>query len=85
MTYRVDTSLLLQLRDAAKVERDELTRFRMRQTADALSQAIAAFKDSSNCNTLTEVNAQWARGIRVLGFATAVDPNGGGAKMRNAA
>jgi len=85
MTYDSKKSLLLQLRDAAKVERDELTRFNMRTAADELDVALRAFKDAPNGSNLAIINGLWARGVRVLGFATAIDPNPGGAKMSVAA
>jgi hypothetical protein len=81
--YQADKSLLLQLRDAAKVERDELTRFNMRTVADDLSVAIRAFQTTPTGTNLTTLQGLWVRGIRVLSFANPIDPStSGGAKMR---
>lgn len=84
-SFRDDVSLLLQLRNAAKVERDELIKFKMRRAADDLDVALKTFTIAPNGANLLAVNGLWASGVRVLGFATVTDPQDGGAKIRLAA
>lgn len=69
MTYQPDQSLLDQLRDAARVECNELTRHQIRETADELGVALAAFRDQQTGDRLEKINGLWTKGVRLLGFA----------------
>ena len=68
-----DKSLVLQLRDAAKLEVDELKRFKMHDAADRIQAATNIFKDSPSNSTLRVLNSSWISGIRALNLATPIN------------
>lgn len=70
--------LLLELRNAAKIERDSLTAFNMRKAADELDIAMREFKDTSTGAALTTLNGCWSRGLRMLGRASPAPDHPGG-------
>ena len=63
-------TLLLKLREAARVERDKLIQFNLRLVADELDKAIRAFAADPTATALSFVNGHWANGTRLLTFAT---------------
>lgn len=85
MSYDPHKSLLLQLRDAAMVERNTLTKHQMKEAADGLSVALSAHNVQPNGHNLSVVNGLWSRGVRLLGLATTFDPAPGGGRMAVAA
>lgn len=78
-------TLLLELRDAAKVETDSIKRHMLRELADDLDTAIYDLFANPTAENLSAVNGHWAAGVRALGYASHLDPDGGGAKMKEAA
>jgi hypothetical protein len=73
MNHDPDKSILLQLRNAAKVEVDELKRFKMRDAADKIQAATNIFKDAPCSNHLRDLVGAWTSGVRALGLATPVN------------
>lgn len=85
-------SLLLKLRDAARIEKDELIRFNLKLIADQLDEAIRDFTKVPTGDNLTAVNGYWSHGLRMLSFAGKRNGPGGaggglkeGAKLANVA
>lgn len=70
-------TLLLELRDAAKVEPDAVKRQILLDIADDLDDAIYNFSEYPSTENLTDVNGCWASGVRALGYASHLDPDGG--------
>lgn len=82
-----DTSILLTLRDAAKVERDELVRFNLKLIADELADALKANADDPTPANMIKLNGKWAQGMRMLDFAGRRNgaPTGNGAGLKEGA
>ena len=70
-------TLLLQLRDAAKTERDELVRYNLKLIADELDGACTRFATDPTTDNLTAVNGHWVHGVRMLDFASKRGGSGG--------
>lgn len=71
-----DESLLLRLRQAAMVERNELTRFQMREAADNLSIAIGHLNEVPTTLAMQNLNGRWMVALRVLGRANGSPDDG---------
>jgi hypothetical protein len=69
MPYRPNTHLVTQLRDAAVLERDELVRFKLKESADNLLAALVNFSTVPTGELLATLNSEWAHGVRILGTA----------------
>ena len=54
----------------ARREYDEVIRFQLKQTADEVSEALKVFTICPTGKGLQAINGLWAKGVRVLGFAT---------------
>jgi hypothetical protein len=81
-----DKTLLLQLREAARVERDKLIQFNLKLIADELDRDIAAFAKNPTAAALTAVNGKWAQAMRTLSFAGQRNtPGGNGAGLKEGA
>lgn len=72
-----DTTLLFQLREAARTEADELIKFNLKMIADELDSAIVKFALSATADNLQKVNGHWSHGVRMLDFAGKRPGNGG--------
>lgn len=83
--YDPHKSLLLQLRDAARVEHSEMERHQMRECADKLDALITRFRDFKDGDDLFQINGLWALGIRLLRNAKTLDPAPGGSRVAVAA
>lgn len=87
------STMLLQLREAARAERDSLVKFNLKKVADELDTAIKTFGALPISDNLSAVNGLWARAVRQLGFASGPTGDGGkrgaglkeGAKLTEAA
>lgn len=73
-SFDYKTSLTLQLRNAAMVERDTKVKERMKYAADRLTAAIKHFWVHPDGEALTDLQCAWSHGVRILNSAT--DPNG---------
>jgi hypothetical protein len=51
-------------------------RFRLKQTADEVSEALKVFTICPTGKGLQAINGLWAKGVRVLGFATGYGASG---------
>lgn len=73
-----DKTLLFQLREAARVEYDELVRFNLKHAADQLDDAVTKFAAEPTQARLIDVNGFWAHGVRMLDNAGRRKPRNGG-------
>lgn len=73
MSHNEEKSLVLQLRDAAKLEIDELKKFKMRDAADRIQIATEAFSAAQTTNNMRNLNGAWVSGIRALNLATPIN------------
>ena len=79
------TTLLFQLREAARTEADELVRLNLKLCADELQQSLHNFTLSPTEMNLRLVNGHWIHGVKVLSYAgTRKGPWGGGALKEGA-
>lgn len=69
-------TLLFQLREAARVEHDELVKFNLKHAADQLSESCAKFAVDPTTAQLQVVNGYWSHAVRMLDYAGR--RNGGG-------
>lgn len=77
--------LLLELRNAAMIERDTMVKFSMQTAADALDVAMRDFKASATDDTLRAVNGAWVHGHRMLDRASPPADHPGGQSLFAAA
>lgn len=73
MSHNEEKSLVLQLRDAAKLEIDELKKFKMRDAADRIQAATNIFAGAPTSEHLRVLNGAWVSGIRALNLATPIN------------
>lgn len=72
-----DKSMLLILREAAQVERNTLTKYHLRNSADDLQAAMLAFAALPSREHMQALNGCWARATRMLSQAGKSPPIGG--------
>jgi len=79
-------TLLLELREAARVERDQLVKFNLKHVADELAGLIKAFAEDPTDVNLRNLNGKWSYAVRLLGYAGRTgDPNGKGSGLKEGA
>jgi hypothetical protein len=75
-----EKTILLELRDSAKENRNEQYRMLARTTADRLSDAIDAFGTMPTRSALEAVNGLWAVACRLMKHQPKDDPPSAGAE-----
>jgi hypothetical protein len=79
-------NMIFKLREAARVERDELIKWNLKTIADELDHACTAFAKDQTTENLMAVNCHWSHGVRILGYASKTDrPGGNGAGLKEGA
>ena len=80
------TTILLQLREAARAEPDYLVKFNLNLAADTLQNSIGVFGHDPTAENLRVVNGQWAHAARLLKFINERGDDGGnGAGLKDGA
>jgi hypothetical protein len=80
-----DASILLQLRELARAQPDQLVRNSLQRTADDLQSAIAQFGSLPTPDNLATVNGLYARAVFLLGMHNTPRTGGNGAGLREGA
>ena len=65
-------NFVLQLRNAAMIERNGLTAFQLREIADELSVAIDVLAIKRSTVAMQTLNCVWARAVKILATHTPV-------------
>ena len=76
-------SFLLELRNAAKIEREEGIRFNLKLLADELQSALKALVSAPTADNMKTVNGKWAQAYCLLEAVKnrpGSDPSGAGLK-----
>jgi hypothetical protein len=83
----LNKSLLFHLREAARVESNELTKWKLKDVADNLDTAITTFAADPTTDNMIAVNGLWSRAYRMLGpdGVTGGKPGGNGAGLTEGA
>lgn len=81
----LNKSLLFHLREAARIEASEFTKWKLKTTADELDTAITAFAADPTSDNLVTVNGLWSRAYRMLGPDGVTGGNGNGAGLKEGA
>lgn len=63
----LNKTLLFHLREAARVECSEFTKWKLKNVADELDVAITAFATDPTSDNLVTVNGLWSQAYRMLG------------------
>lgn len=81
-----EQTLLLQLRNAAMQERNELVRYNLKLAADLIDQALTRFTADPTTSRLATLQSEWSNGLRVLGYAGKTSyPGGNGSGLTEGA